>query len=88
MAIYLDMLMEDHGLWESWTNASLEETVMEMKRKLGLEGSAEYDTFCSSSRTAHLKPCTEAMSGLMGCDRPSFIGDSSGCELPAAPYCH
>jgi len=45
MGIYANVLMEDTGLWEPWTNDTLEEAVQEVKGKLGVAGSKTYDTY-------------------------------------------
>ncbi|MEN6475061.1 MAG: class I SAM-dependent methyltransferase [Syntrophaceae bacterium] len=45
MGIYADVLMEDTGLWEPWTNDTLEEAVEEVKSKMGMAGSKSDDTY-------------------------------------------
>jgi hypothetical protein len=36
MGLFSNVLMEDTGLWEPWTNSSLEEALAEVRRRLGL----------------------------------------------------
>lgn len=45
MGIYPNVRMEDRGLWEPWTNNSLDEAVQEVKRKLGVGDSSRYDIY-------------------------------------------
>jgi len=45
MGIYAHVLMEDTGLWNPWTNQSLEEATGDVKRRMGLDEVSEYDDF-------------------------------------------
>jgi SAM-dependent methyltransferase len=45
MGIFANVLMADTGLWSPWKNASLEEALVEIKRRFGLAGSSEHDEF-------------------------------------------
>jgi len=45
MGIHANVLMENTGLWDPWTNASLEEAFGEMKRRFNLAESDEHDAF-------------------------------------------
>jgi 2-polyprenyl-3-methyl-5-hydroxy-6-metoxy-1,4-benzoquinol methylase len=45
MGIYANVLMEDTGLWEPRTSASLEDAFSDMKRHLGLNGNSEHDEY-------------------------------------------
>jgi precorrin-6B methylase 2 len=45
MGIYANVLMESGGLWTPWKNASIEEALGEVKRRLGLGPSGEHDEF-------------------------------------------
>lgn len=43
MGIYANVLFEDTGLWHGWTNASLDEALADVKRRLGLQENPAYD---------------------------------------------
>jgi len=45
MGIFPNVLMEDSGLWEPWTNTSLDEAFAEAKRRLGLQQDPRHDDF-------------------------------------------
>ena len=45
MGIYADVQMEDTGLWEPWTNASLEEALADIKRRFALEEDSPHDDY-------------------------------------------
>jgi len=45
MGIYPSVLMENTGLWDPRTSASLEETLSDLKRRFELNGSSEHDDF-------------------------------------------
>jgi len=45
MGIFPNVHMEDSGLWRPWTNATLDEALAEVKRKLGLSGPSEHDAY-------------------------------------------
>jgi predicted O-methyltransferase YrrM len=45
MGIFPHVHMEDSGLWRPWTNATLEDALAEVKRKLGLPGPSEHDAY-------------------------------------------
>lgn len=45
MGICANVLMEDTGLWEPRTSASLEEALSDMQRHLGLNENSEYDDY-------------------------------------------
>jgi 2-polyprenyl-3-methyl-5-hydroxy-6-metoxy-1,4-benzoquinol methylase len=45
MGIHANVLMEDSGLWEPETHASLEQALCEVKRRFGLAESSEYDGY-------------------------------------------
>ncbi len=47
MGIFANALMADSGLWSPWKNASLEEALVEIKRRFGLVGASEHDEFLS-----------------------------------------
>lgn len=55
MGIYPNVLMEDRGLWDPWTNTSLEEAVEEVKRKFGIEGTVTHDAYLFEILSRHLK---------------------------------
>lgn len=56
MGIYPNVLMEDTGLWEPWTNDTLEEAVEEVKRRLGIGDTDRYDTYLSDLLGRRLTP--------------------------------
>jgi len=43
MGILANVLLEDTGLWEAETHASLEEALADVKRRFGLSDSTEHD---------------------------------------------
>ena len=43
MGIFPNVIMEDDHLWKPWSHASLEEALSEMKNRLGLFDSQEWD---------------------------------------------
>ncbi len=43
--IFPNVIMEDTGLWEPWTNESIEEALADVKRKLGLIDENAHDGF-------------------------------------------
>ncbi len=45
MGICANVLMENSGLWDPWTSATLEEALDEVKRRFGLGQVSEYDDF-------------------------------------------
>jgi SAM-dependent methyltransferase len=45
IGIYANVLMEDTGLWEQRTSASLEDAFSDMKRHFGLNGNSEHDGY-------------------------------------------
>ena len=45
MGLFPSVLMEDTGDWGAWTNASLDEAFDEIKRKLGLAGPSDHDSY-------------------------------------------
>jgi SAM-dependent methyltransferase len=45
LGILPDVVMEDTGLWEPWTSATLEEALAEVKRRFGLAEPCEHDAF-------------------------------------------
>jgi SAM-dependent methyltransferase len=45
LGIFPNVLMEEPGSWEPWIDRSPEEAREQIKRRLGLSGSAEYDGF-------------------------------------------
>ena len=55
MGIYPNVLMEDRGLWDPWTNATLEEAMEEVKHKLGIEDSSAHDDYLFELLGRHLK---------------------------------
>ncbi len=55
MGIYPNVLMEDRGLWDPWTNTSLEAAVEEVKRKLGIEGTVTHDAYLFEILGRYLK---------------------------------
>ncbi|MBN1260293.1 MAG: class I SAM-dependent methyltransferase [Anaerolineae bacterium] len=47
LGIFTNVLLEDTGLWEPWTNASLDEALVNVKRRLGLVEDTTHDAFLS-----------------------------------------
>ncbi|MCK5099824.1 MAG: class I SAM-dependent methyltransferase [Desulfobacteraceae bacterium] len=47
MDIYPDVIMEESGNWPAWKNDSFEEAFDELKNRLGLVNTSEYDVFLS-----------------------------------------
>jgi 2-polyprenyl-3-methyl-5-hydroxy-6-metoxy-1,4-benzoquinol methylase len=45
MGTYANVLMEDTGLWEPRTSASLEDALSSLKRHFGLNGNGEHDAY-------------------------------------------
>jgi SAM-dependent methyltransferase len=45
MGIHANVLMEDSGLWEPETSASLEEALSDVKRRFGLRDSVKHDAY-------------------------------------------
>ena len=45
MGIFPNVLMANTGLWDSWTSASLENALDEIKRRFGIRHTNEYDAF-------------------------------------------
>ncbi len=45
MGIFPNIIMEDTGLWEPWTNESIEEALADVKRKLGMVDEKTHDGF-------------------------------------------
>ncbi len=45
MGIYANVLMEDTGLWEPRTSASLQDALSDMQRHLGLSGNSDHDEY-------------------------------------------
>ncbi len=45
MGIFANVLIADAGLWSPWKNASLEEALVETKRRFGLVGASKHDDF-------------------------------------------
>jgi hypothetical protein len=45
MGIYANVLMEDTGLWEPRTSASLQDALSDIQRHLGLKGNSEHDGY-------------------------------------------
>jgi precorrin-6B methylase 2 len=45
IGLFPNVLMEDTGLWEPWTNTSLDEALAGVKRKFGLRTPSEHDEF-------------------------------------------
>ncbi len=45
MGIFANVLMEDTGLWKPWTSGSLEEALIEVKRRFNLTGDDSHDAF-------------------------------------------
>lgn len=45
MGIFPNVLMEDTGLWDPWSSATIGEALAEAKRKLGLPGQSEQDAY-------------------------------------------
>ncbi len=45
MGIFANVLMADAGLWSPWKNSTLEEALVEIKRRFGLAGPSEHDEF-------------------------------------------
>jgi 2-polyprenyl-3-methyl-5-hydroxy-6-metoxy-1,4-benzoquinol methylase len=45
MGIFPNVLMENTGLWDPWVSPSMDEALVEAKRKLGLSKKSEHDPF-------------------------------------------
>ncbi|OQA13336.1 MAG: protein-L-isoaspartate O-methyltransferase [Chloroflexi bacterium ADurb.Bin360] len=45
MGICANVLFEDSGCWQPWTNASLDEALADVKRRFALQDSSEHDVF-------------------------------------------
>lgn len=56
MGICPNVLMEDTGLWEPWTNESIEEALADVKRKLGLPEESVHDGFIHELLKRRLVP--------------------------------
>jgi SAM-dependent methyltransferase len=56
MGIFPNVLMEDTGLWDPWSSASLDEAFAEAKRRLGLQEDHRYDDFLHNLLTHNLVP--------------------------------
>jgi hypothetical protein len=54
MGIFPNVLMENTGLWDPWTNSSLEEAFAEAKRRLGLQDNRRHDGFLQNLLTHNL----------------------------------
>jgi SAM-dependent methyltransferase len=48
MGIFPNVLMENTGRWDPWTNATLEEALAEVKRRFGLSQVSEHDEFLTN----------------------------------------
>ncbi len=55
MEIYPNVLMEDRGLWKSWTSESLEEALAKVKGRFGIKHRHEHDDFIADMLSRHLK---------------------------------
>jgi precorrin-6B methylase 2 len=45
MGIFANVLMEDSGLWDPWTSSNMEEAFADIKRKLNLLDTNDYDDY-------------------------------------------
>ena len=54
MDIYSDVIMEADGSWPGWVNDSFEQALGELKNRLGIKDSLEYDDFFSDLLNKHL----------------------------------
>jgi FkbM family methyltransferase len=59
MGICPNVLMEDTGLWDPWVSASLEDALADVKRRLALEASAEYDDYLRDLLGRRLTKCDD-----------------------------
>jgi len=53
LGIFANVLMEDSGLWKPWTNASLDEALADIKRRLDLVNDATHDDFLRNLLARH-----------------------------------
>ena len=56
MGIYANVLFEDTGLWDPWTNNSLDEAVQEVKRRFNLGEVSEHDDYLHRLLSSELIP--------------------------------
>ncbi len=54
LGIFAHVLIEDSGLWRPWTNASLDEALAEVKRRLDLAEDGTHDAFLRDLLARHL----------------------------------
>ncbi len=54
LGIYPNVLMETGKTWKSWSDDSLEEALQEIKNRLGIQDSSEYDGYLMSLLSKHL----------------------------------
>ncbi len=54
LGIFANVLLEDSGLWQPWTNANLDEAFAEVKRRFGLEQDTTHDQFLRELLRQHL----------------------------------
>ena len=56
IGIFPNVLMEDTGLWDPWTSASIEEAFTEAKRRLRLPDKSEHDDYLRDLLERNLTP--------------------------------
>ncbi|SDU07162.1 class I SAM-dependent methyltransferase [Desulfobacula phenolica] len=54
MDIYPDVIMEEAGTWPAWTHDSFEEALDDLKNRLGICDTSQYDDFLSDLLEKHL----------------------------------
>jgi hypothetical protein len=54
LGIFANVVVEDTGLWEPWTNESLEEALADVKRRLDLVEDSTHDAFLRDLLAQHL----------------------------------
>jgi SAM-dependent methyltransferase len=55
LGIFANVRMEDSGLWEPWTNASLDEALADVKRRFDLVDDPTHDAFLRDLLARHLR---------------------------------
>jgi precorrin-6B methylase 2 len=55
MGIFANVLLADTGMWSPWKNTSLEQALVELKRRFGLDGPSEHDRFLLDLLSRNLK---------------------------------
>lgn len=55
MGIFANVIMEDSGLWDPWTNESIDDALRDVKRKMGLLDIHSYDGYLSDLLSERLE---------------------------------